>query len=96
MDWPTAPDDDTFAPIPGREDHRLDLYLVEGEVADLQLDGESVWPVWFKIEWKGTGDVSAKIRGLKLSTRQGDAIAIHHGPPPTGAPVATAGRARCE
>ena len=47
--------------------------------------GRSLWPTWFKIEWKGTGDVSAKVRGLRLSSRYGDVIAIHDGRPRTGA-----------
>ena len=63
------------------DDHRLDVYLVGGEVVDVRLDGQTVWPTWFKIEWKGTGDVSAKVRGVRLSTRQGDEIKIHEGRP---------------
>jgi hypothetical protein len=63
------------------EAYRLDVYLEKGEVVDVQVNGQSVWPVWFKIEWKGTGDVSAKVRGIRLSTRQGDEIKIHEGRP---------------
>lgn len=57
----------------------LDVYLVDGKVADLRLDGESVWPTWFKVEWKGDGELSAKVHGVRLSTRHGDAITIHQG-----------------
>lgn len=81
VSWPTTAGAETFVAPAGREDHRLDLYLVDGEVQDLRLDGESVWPVWFKIEWKGNGDVSAKVRGLRLSSRHGDTISIHQGRP---------------
>ncbi|HEY3107213.1 MAG TPA: hypothetical protein VGL23_00570 [Chloroflexota bacterium] len=85
MDWPTQGSTDTFAVPAGRDDHRLDVYLVGGEVVDVRLDGQTVWPTWFKIEWKGTGDVSAKVRGLRLSSRYGDVIAIHDGRPRAGA-----------
>ncbi|MFN8524323.1 MAG: hypothetical protein U0821_14585 [Chloroflexota bacterium] len=40
------------------------------------LDGDSVWPGWFKIEWKGDGQLSAKVGGVRLSTRAGDDIVI--------------------
>jgi hypothetical protein len=82
VDWPTQGSTDTLAVPEGRDDHRLDVYLVEGEVVDVRLDGRTVWPTWFKIEWKGTGDVSAKVRGLRLSSRFGDVIAIHEGQAP--------------
>ena len=81
VDWPTRGSTDTLAVPEGRDDHRLDVYLVGGEVVDVRLDGQTVWPTWFKIEWKGTGDVSAKVRGIRLSTRQGDQIKIHEGAP---------------
>jgi hypothetical protein len=84
MSWPGAGarSADTFAaPIEGRENHRLDVYLDGAEPADVLLDGESVWPVWFKLEWKGSGEMSAKVRGLRLSTRLGDTIAVHAGRP---------------
>ena len=80
MSWSEAKTADAFAPVAGRENHRLDVYLTAGEVVDVRLDGESVWPVWFKLEWKGTGEVSAKVRGLRLATRYGDTIAIHQEP----------------
>jgi hypothetical protein len=80
--WSGAQPVDVSAPWGDRERHRLDVYMVEGEVVDVRLDGESVWPVWFKIEWKGDGEVSAKVRGVRLATRGGDAIAIHQGRPP--------------
>jgi hypothetical protein len=63
------------------EHNRLDVYLVKGEVVDVRLNGESVWPTWFKVEWKGDGHVSGKVQGVRLSTRHGDAIAIHEGHP---------------
>lgn len=59
-------------------DRRLEVYLVDGEVRDVKLDGESLWPMWFKIEWKETGARSAKIRGERLSTNHGDEIVIYH------------------
>jgi hypothetical protein len=81
MDWPATPSRDTFAPIEDRENHRLDVYLANGELVDVRLDGESVYPTWFKLEWKGTGEMSAKVRGVRLATRLGDTIAIHSGSP---------------
>jgi len=79
MDWPEAGrrSAETFAPVAGAEPHRLEVYLDGSEPMDVRLDGESVWPAWFKLEWKGTGDMSAKVRGVRLSTRLGDTIAIH-------------------
>ena len=59
-------------------DRRLDVYLRDGEIEDVRLDGESLWPMWFKIEWKETGQRSAKIRGERLSTNHGDEIVIFH------------------
>jgi hypothetical protein len=58
--------------------HTLDVYLEDGHLADVRLDGESMHPTWFKIEWKETGEVSAKIKGVRLATRHGDTINIHH------------------
>jgi hypothetical protein len=81
MEWPTTPPADTFAPIAERENHRLDVYLDNGEMVDARLDGESVWPMWMKLEFKGNGEVSAKVRGVRLSTRLGDQIVIHTGRP---------------
>jgi hypothetical protein len=63
----------------------LDVYLQDGKLVDVRLDGESVLPTWFKIEWKESGELSAKVKGVRLSTRLGDEINIHH-----GAPAATA------
>jgi hypothetical protein len=60
---------------------RLEVYLVDGEVRDVRLEGESLWPTWFKIEWKETGQRSAKIRGERLSTNYGDEIVILHEAP---------------
>ncbi len=81
MDWPAAPSAETFAPIEGRESHALDVYMERGQVVDARLDGESFWPNWFKIEFKGNGELSAKVHGVRLSTRLGDTITIHQGPP---------------
>jgi hypothetical protein len=58
----------------------LDVYLEDGKLIDVRLDGESVHPTWFKIEWKETGEVSAKVKGVRLATRQGDEITIHQAP----------------
>ncbi len=55
---------------------RLEVHLVDGEIRDVTLDGESLWPSWFKIEWKETGQKSAKIRGERLSTNFGDEIVL--------------------
>jgi hypothetical protein len=46
----------------------------EGELRDVLLDGESRWPIWFKVEWKGNGQVGAKIAGCRISTRDGDTV----------------------
>ena len=92
MSWPTQSADGFVAPE-GREDHRLDVYLDKGQVVDVRLDGESVWPTWFKVEWKGTGDVSAKVNGIRLATRFGDTIAMHEGAPTEPAPTAADTRA---
>ena len=48
----------------------------DGGLQDVLLDGESLWPIWFKVEWKGNGQLSAKIAGRRLSTREGDQIRI--------------------
>jgi hypothetical protein len=59
--------------------HRLDVYLADGQLADVCLDGQSVYPTWFKVEWKESGELSAKIKGVRLATRFGDEISIHEG-----------------
>jgi hypothetical protein len=64
------------------EGHTLDVYLVDGQLEDVRLDGESVHPTWFKIEWKESGELSAKVKGVRLATRYGDAINIHNSPSP--------------
>ncbi len=46
----------------------------DGTLADVLLDGDSLWPIWFKVEWKGNGQLGAKIAGNRLSTREGDEI----------------------
>src|SRR5215208_635976 len=72
---------------------RLDVYLRDGEIEDVRLDGESQWPSWFKIEWKENGQRSAEIRGERLSTNFGDEIVIHQAD--AAAPAAeTSARAR--
>ncbi len=79
-DWPVIPGDLEAIPE-GRENHRLDVYLVDGRPVDVRLDGESVYPTWFKLEFKETGEVSAKVKGVRLATRYGDQITIHQGRP---------------
>jgi hypothetical protein len=64
------------------ETDRLDIYMTDGEVTDVRLNGESVWPTWFKIEWKGNGELSAKVQGVRLATARGDQIRIHQGGAP--------------
>ena len=77
-DWPATPSADKMALPTNRENHVLDVYLQEGKLVDVVLDGESVFPVWFKIEFKGeSGEVSAKIKGVRLGTRYGDEINVH-------------------
>ncbi len=78
--WPTTPGSDTLANPANRENHVLDVYLADGRVADVRLDGESVHPTWFKIEFKETGEVSAKVKGVRLATRFGDEINLHQSP----------------
>jgi hypothetical protein len=77
----SRPDDAMAFPTPPQDTYRLDVYLVDGRAVDATVDGESVFPTWFKLEFKETGEVSAKIKGLKLSSKRGDTIAIHNGPP---------------
>lgn len=55
--------------------------MADGEVTDVRLNGESVWPTWFKLEWKGDGNLSAKVQGVRLSTGRGDEIRIHQSAP---------------
>jgi hypothetical protein len=55
--------------------YNLEIRLASnGELEDVLLDGESLWPIWFKVEWKGNGQLGAKIAGRRLSTREGDEI----------------------
>jgi hypothetical protein len=79
--WPSTPSFEKLAVPEGRENHVLDVYLVESRPVELRLDGESLFPVWFKLEFKETGEVSAKVKGLRLATRFGDVINIHQRPP---------------
>jgi hypothetical protein len=76
-EWPSTPGADKLAIPENRQNHVLDVYLVDGRLADLRLDGESVYPTWFKIEFKETGEVSAKVKGVRLATRFGDEINLH-------------------
>jgi len=82
MKWPSAADVAASLPHGGREHHQLDVYLIDCRPVEARVDGESVFPTWFKLEFKETGEVSAKIKGLRLSSRGGDAINIHLGYPP--------------
>lgn len=76
--WPQTPSPDLLAVPEGRESHHLDVYLApDGTLKDVRLDGESVHPTWFKIEWKESGEISAKVKGVRLATRYGDQITIH-------------------
>lgn len=80
MAWPTPGDPDTYTG--GRDNHDLDVYFADGKLLDVRLDGESMLPTWFKIEFKENGEISAKVKSVKLSTRLGDTITIHTQPPP--------------
>ena len=80
-EWPATPGADTLALAEDRENHVLDVYLQDSRPVDLRLDGESVFPVWFKLEFKESGEVSAKVKGVRLATRYGDHINVHLGPP---------------
>jgi hypothetical protein len=81
MKWPAPGGAATFAASEDAEHYQLDVYLVDNRLVDVRVDGESVFPTWFKLEFKETGEVSAKVKGLKLSSRRGDVINIHHGQP---------------
>ena len=80
VDQQTSHTSGSFPAAPERENHHLDVYLTRGKLADVCLDGQSVYPTWFKLEWKETGQMSAKVRGVRISTRLGDAITIHARP----------------
>ncbi len=76
--WPTERPGDALAMHEGPERHELDVQVDRhGQIADVRLDGRSIWPTWFKLEWKGDGQVSAKANGLRLSSRAGDRISLH-------------------
>ena len=77
MNLSAASSADRSPRIERSDSHRLDVYLADGQLVDVHLDGESVYPTWFKLEWKETGQVSAKVRGVRMSTRLGDSITIH-------------------
>ena len=75
-EWPARYADDS-APD-AKDNHVLDVYLQHGRLVDVRLDGESLFPVWFKLEFKGeSGEMSAKIKGVRLATRYGDEINLH-------------------
>ena len=59
------------------EHHHLEVYLAGGRAVDVRIDGESVYPTWFKLEFKESGEVSAKIKGIRLSSRSGDTFMVH-------------------
>jgi len=82
VNWPNPVETDSFPTIDPRENYQLDVYLVDNRPVDIRVDGESVFPTWFKLEFKETGEVSAKVKGLKLSSKGGDVIQIHLEPPP--------------
>ena len=78
MSWPTNLPADALAIPDERENHLLEVFLnADGEIEDAHLDTESFWPAWFKVEFKGNGELSAKVHGLRLSTRFGDKIVFH-------------------
>ena len=79
--WPQAPGDEVVGVDTAQEGHVLDVYLEGSRPVDLRLDGESLFPVWFKLEFKETGEVSAKVKGVRLGTRFGDVINIHQAAP---------------
>jgi hypothetical protein len=77
MKFPTPGDLDTYAGPSAVEVNELDVYLRDGQLADVMLNGESVFPTWFKLEFKESGEVSAKVKGVRLSSKRGDLIRIH-------------------
>jgi hypothetical protein len=76
-DWPATPAADLLAVPENRENHHLEVFLSNGRPVDVRLDGEPVWPTWFKLEFKESGELSAKVKGIRLATRFGDRISIH-------------------
>lgn len=77
MKWPTLDPAAVAGPSGEIETHQMDVYLEGDRAVDIQVDGESVFPTWFKLEFKETGEISAKVKGLKLSSKRGDTIHIH-------------------
>jgi hypothetical protein len=75
--WPRAQGDEAQPTHVAQDNHVLDVYLEGSRPVDLRLDGESLFPVWFKLEFKETGELSAKVKGVRLATRLGDTINIH-------------------
>src|SRR5260370_2238596 len=93
--WPATPSADKLAVPEGRENHVLDVYLVDSRPVELRLDGESLFPVWFKLEFKEGGEVSAKVKGVRLATRFGDVINIRTAAPQPASTPQAAGLAIC-
>jgi hypothetical protein len=79
--WPATPSADKLAGTEDRDNHVLDVFLVDSRPVEVRLDGESVLPTWFKLEFKEGGEVSAKVKGVRLASRFGDVINIHNGAP---------------
>lgn len=77
-EWTGAPAGDELNDDEATDTHVLDVYLRAGRAVDIRLDGESLFPIWFKLEFKNDGEVSAKVKGVRLATRLGDAINIHN------------------
>jgi hypothetical protein len=77
MKFPNPGDLETYAGPTETEVNELDVYLREGQLVDVILNGESVFPTWFKIEFKESGEVSAKVKGVRISSKRGDLIRIH-------------------
>ena len=49
----SRPDDPMAFPAPPPENYRLDVYLVDGRAVDATVNGESVFPTWFKLRVQG-------------------------------------------
>jgi hypothetical protein len=84
INWPAPGSEETLASVSSVDtdaSYQLDVYLVDDRPVDVRVDGESVFPTWFKLEFKESGEISAKVKGHKLSSKRGDIIRIHHGPP---------------
>ena len=81
---------ETITPSEATNNYQLDVYIVDGRLVDVRVDGESVFPTWFKLEFKESGEVSAKVKGVRISSRRGDTINIyqdHPAPETAGLPA---------